>query len=116
VSRDNQPLSSAKHEEILNKKILSAPEFLNATEQSNPKAIILAGEPGAGKGGLADAAKNELRKDIVIIDPDELRRYHPSVDTFRQAHPYTWSGDTHPDASKRAIAGRSIGSTIRLRC
>ena len=102
MSRDQEPLDSTKHEEILKKKILTAPEFTNVTQQSSPKAIILAGQPGAGKGGLKGAAKIELQYDVVPIDPDELRKHHPDVDTFRKAHPYTWSGDTHPDASQWA--------------
>ncbi len=61
------------------------------TSQTKTRAIILAGQPGAGKRGLSGAAKSELNKDVVTIDPDELRRYHPGVDAFRQAHPYTWS-------------------------
>jgi predicted ABC-type ATPase len=102
MSRDQGSLDSAIHDEILKKKILSAPEFVNATQQSRPKAIVLAGQPGAGKGGLADAAKNELRKDVVTIDPDELRDAHPRVNEFRNAKPYTWADDTHTDASQWA--------------
>ncbi|WP_208589909.1 zeta toxin family protein [Xanthomonas fragariae] len=68
----------------------------------NPKAIILAGQPGAGKGRLAEVAELELNQDVVKIDPDELRKFHPQVEALRNAHPYTWSGYTHPDASQWA--------------
>ncbi|MDM7556104.1 zeta toxin family protein [Xanthomonas fragariae] len=64
--------------------------------------MILAGQPGSGKGNLARAADNELRGDVVVIDPDELREAHPHVKVLRNAHPYTWSGYTHPDASRWA--------------
>ena len=59
-------------------------------------------QPGSGKGSLARAARSELKKDVVLIDPDALREFHPQVATFRNAHPYTWSGYTHPDDSRWA--------------
>ncbi|MCW1777669.1 zeta toxin family protein [Pantoea ananatis] len=48
------------------------------------------------KGWLARAARDEMRNDVVLVDPDELREFHPQVNGFRNAHPYTWSGLTHP--------------------
>ncbi|MBO9859236.1 zeta toxin family protein [Xanthomonas sp. A1809] len=72
------------------------------TSFDHPNAIILAGQPGAGKGGLAKVAQLELSGDVVKIDPDELRDFHPQVKALRNAHPYTWSGYTHPDASQWA--------------
>ena len=62
----------------------------------------MGGQPGAGKGGLARAAEKEPVGDVVKIDPDELRNYHPSVKEFQSTNPYTWSGRTHADASQRA--------------
>ncbi|QHG86404.1 zeta toxin family protein [Xanthomonas cucurbitae] len=67
-----------------------------------PSAVILAGQPGAGKGGLARTAELELNGDVVKIDPDELRAFHPQVSALRNAHPYTWSGYTQADASQWA--------------
>jgi hypothetical protein len=63
---------------------------------------VLAGQPGAGKGGLKARTEIELDGNIVSIDPDELRDAHPKLKEFQNAHPYTWSGDTHPDASQWA--------------
>ncbi|MFA0924600.1 zeta toxin family protein, partial [Xanthomonas fragariae] len=65
-----------------------------------PMAIILAGQPGAGNGRLANAAELELNEDAIKIDPDELREFHPQVKSLRNTYPYTWSGYTHPDASR----------------
>ncbi|MDR1077022.1 MAG: zeta toxin family protein, partial [Xanthomonadaceae bacterium] len=48
-----------------------------------PKAIILAGQPGAGKGNLVDSAIVEHQGDILPVDPDELRDYHPEVKRLR---------------------------------
>jgi predicted ABC-type ATPase len=83
------------------------------TAQRYPKAIVLAGQPGAGKGGLARAVEWEFSENIVKIDPDELRDYHPGFKQFRAEEPYTGSNKTHPDASawakelrEAAIAGQ----------
>ncbi|MEQ7581807.1 zeta toxin family protein [Xanthomonas campestris] len=75
---------------------------MNSTAQQQPKAVILGGQPGAGKGGLVAQAKAELDQNAVTIDPDELRRYHPRVADFRRENPYEWSGRTHKDASSWA--------------
>lgn len=47
-------------------------------------------------------AKAQLSYDVVTVDPDELRRYHPDVARFRTERPYTWPTLTHPDASQWA--------------
>jgi len=102
MSTPDNTLDKETHARIFAEKIIPDSGLNNALSYEKPKAIILAGQPGAGKGGLKGAAKIELQYDVVPIDPDELRKHHPDVDTFRKAHPYTWSGDTHPDASQWA--------------
>ncbi|MCE4513700.1 zeta toxin family protein [Xanthomonas hortorum] len=87
------------HEKVLREQILSSKNFTSAITHDQPKAIILAGQPGAGKGGLVWGALNELNGDAVTIDPDELRLYHPRTDEFQRNNPYEWSGRTHRDAS-----------------
>ncbi|MGO4776735.1 zeta toxin family protein, partial [Lysobacter sp. 2RAB21] len=47
-------------------------------------------------------ATAELHGDAITVDPDDIRDYHPNVSDFRKAHPYTWSGLTHADASQWA--------------
>ncbi|MFB5854325.1 zeta toxin family protein [Stenotrophomonas maltophilia] len=77
------------------------------TSQPMPRAIVLAGQPGAGKGGLVTAVEIELSDDVVKVDPDELRGAHPDARLLRQQHPYTWAGHTHEDASQWAKELRS---------
>nr|WP_258015667.1 zeta toxin family protein [Stenotrophomonas maltophilia] len=77
------------------------------TSQPMPRAIVLAGQPGAGKGGLVKAVEIELSDDVVKVDPDELRGAHPDARLLRQQHPYTWAGHTHEDASQWAKELRS---------
>jgi predicted ABC-type ATPase len=95
-------LSEDAHQRILEQKVLREPEFLNATAQDRPRAVLLAGQPGSGKGGFADAAKLELGGDAVTVDPDALRQYHPRIHALQREFPYTWSGQTHADASQWA--------------
>nr|WP_235578081.1 zeta toxin family protein [Pseudoxanthomonas sp. Root630] len=98
---------------MLTEEILPESRLLQKSSSERPKAIILGGQSGAGKGGLAKAAERELLDDVVRIDPDKLRDFHPDVEEFRAASPYNWSGLTHPDASAwadelrdAAVAGR----------
>ncbi|NYE27384.1 outer membrane lipoprotein SlyB [Rhodanobacter sp. K2T2] len=94
-------LDSETHARIFEEKI--APQsLLQKTSYEHPKAIILGGQPGSGKGGLARAADNELANTAVTIDPDALREYHPNLKEFQSTNPYTWSGRTHADASQWA--------------
>jgi predicted ABC-type ATPase len=95
-------LDSQEHARIFNETILPRSTVQSTTPQAHPRAIVLAGQPGAGKGNLADAAKLEFSNDIVKIDPDELRRFHPNIENLRATHPMTWSGLTQPDASQWA--------------
>jgi predicted ABC-type ATPase len=82
--------------------VLPASGLQEASPRDSPKAILLAGQPGAGKSGLTKSALNELSGNVVPIDPDELRNAHPDVERLRQQYPYTWAGHTHHDASQWA--------------
>jgi hypothetical protein len=99
MSEENA-LSPNEHTRILRESILANPEYRRVTEQATPRAIILAGQPGAGKGNLERAAQSDLRHNAVTIDPDALRNRHPGIDRLTQQHPYTWADHTHPDASQ----------------
>jgi hypothetical protein len=85
----------------------------HTTPQAQPHAVVLAGQPGAGKGNLVLAARLEFSRNVVTIDPDAQREFHPDIKKLRESHPYTWSGHTHYDASRwagelrdAAVAGR----------
>lgn len=107
MSASDTTLDAETHARILRDDIIPASGFNEATAQAKPRAIFLAGQPGAGKGGLARAAAAELSRDVVTIDPDQLRDRHPGVDGFRADRPYTWADDTHADASQWAKELRS---------
>ncbi|WP_374012331.1 zeta toxin family protein [Pseudoxanthomonas koreensis] len=99
MSAPADQLGQGWHERIFVDEVVPKSGLGQAISQERPKAIVLGGQPGAGKGGLADAARIELANDVVMIDPDELREYHPGANEFRNANPYTWSGRTHADAA-----------------
>lgn len=113
MSYPDDVLSEAESRRILQEEILRDPNIVSASAREAPRAIILAGQPGAGKGGLARRAASELSGDAVVVDPDALRQFHPRVNEFREQSPYGWSGRTHGDASRWAdflreevVAGR----------
>ncbi|HGM4734950.1 TPA: zeta toxin family protein [Stenotrophomonas maltophilia] len=100
-------LSPEEHAARLKDVILPESRLDQVTSQPMPRAIVLAGQPGAGKGGLVKAVEIELSDDVVKVDPDELRGAHPDARLLRQQHPYTWAGHTHEDASQWAKELRS---------
>ena len=103
MSPDHPTLPSAQHQQILFARVLGDEDYTRVSGgHEKPRAIILAGQPGAGKGGLTRAANSEFNNNIAVIDPDDLRRHHPHVEDFRRQHPYTWADDTHSDASEWA--------------
>lgn len=100
MSRPYPAIPVEQHELILREQVLQRADFLDASEQSTPRAIVLAGQPGSGKGRLVRAAEVEFQGDGVVVDPDELRRHHPRFHALQREFPYTWSGQTHADASQ----------------
>ncbi len=71
-------LSKEEHTCILKEVVIPESGLDALTSQEHPKAIVLAGQPGAGKGSLARAARRELDFDVLVVDPDSQREYHPS--------------------------------------
>ncbi len=100
-------LPQITHLEVLEQEVIAKSGFNSATHQERPRAVILAGQPGAGKGTLSGAVKAEMGYDVVPVDPDELRGMYPGVEHLYQRHPYTWAGYTHDDASQWAKELRS---------
>ena len=106
-------LDPETHRRVFTEKVVPESYLPRTTPQAQPHAIVLAGQPGAGKGNLVNAAKREFSQNIVPIDPDAQRELHPDFKKLRESHPYTWSGHTHYDASRwagelrdAAVAGR----------
>ncbi|HAL22016.1 MAG TPA: toxin [Stenotrophomonas sp.] len=101
-------LPAELHQHYFWEKIVPESGLSAQASQTSPKAIILAGQPGAGKGNLKDLSREELHWNVIAIDPDDLRQAHPDFVRQRQIHPYTWSEHTHNDAKKWAQELRSL--------
>ncbi len=104
-------LEKKEHARIF--ETIIAPHYLAKLKpQRDPRAIFLAGQPGAGKGGMGQNAKQQLG-DCVIVDLDELRPFHPRYAEYQLSDPDNAASMVHPDASawakeliKKAIESR----------
>lgn len=106
-------LDPETHRRVFTDTVVPNSALPHTSPQAEPHAVMLAGQPGAGKGNLVLAARLEYSRNIVTIDPDAQRRHYPGVEKLRESHPYTWSAHTHYDASRwagelrdAAVAGR----------
>jgi hypothetical protein len=97
VNQPSNQLDQDTHARIFREQVIPESGLNEALSHERPKVVILAGQPGAGKGNLARSAYSEFNGDVVAVDPDELRENHPRFDEFRRQHPYSWPQDTHPD-------------------
>lgn len=48
-----------------------------------PKGFVLGGQPGAGKSNLIHRINAEMNGNLMIINGDEFRRYHPDFDAIQ---------------------------------
>ena len=72
-------LNQETHDSIY--KLLENQIFNNKKSCDFPIAVVLGGQPGAGKSVLIDNAKKEFDdNNVVIINGDEFRRMHPNLD------------------------------------
>ncbi|WP_232484366.1 zeta toxin family protein [Burkholderia ubonensis] len=72
--------------------------------QEQPVAILLGGQPGSGKAGLAGLAQRELRDrgDAVVIDADQMREFNPAYRALAKADPERAADQTQALAGKWA--------------
>jgi predicted ABC-type ATPase len=73
--------------------------YLNHSTHRYPKAVILAGQPGAGKSHVREEVAKSMDKDVVIIDPDELRNFHPRYKKHSNEDSKTSASKVQHDAS-----------------
>jgi len=95
-------LSPEAHEAI--RQRIARQHLADSAPGEKPRAIILAGQPGAGKSGLKHAALAELSQDggAVVVDTDELRAEHPAYLALTAADDRTAAGLVQKDAGQWA--------------
>ncbi|WP_333622153.1 zeta toxin family protein [Stenotrophomonas indicatrix] len=108
MSAPDGRLDHETHARLLREKVIPKGGVNETSSQVHPKAVVLAGQPGAGKSKVSGALLREFDGDVVLVDPDELRRTHSDFVGLSQKHPYTWAGHTHEDASQWAKELRSV--------
>lgn len=72
--------------------------------QENPKAILLGGQPGAGKSELTAEALRELKASggAVVIDADRMREENPRYKALSKEDPQNAADRTQKDAGEWA--------------
>lgn len=94
-------LSRYKHDRIFQQKVLPT-ELPATTRVANPTAVILGGQPGAGKTDLLTAANLELQAkgSTVTINGDLLRPFHPQYGALQQDVPLDAARYTDHDSGR----------------
>jgi len=92
--------------------------FGKVTPVNNPKFILIGGQPGSGKTELAIYSKNVLKNNIITVDGDLLRPFHPEYMELFEKYGADASKYTHPDCARWSIwsvrRAREIGYNIIL--
>lgn len=78
-------LTKEEHSSISRK--ISEIFFKGKTKPKIPTAIFTIGPPGSGKTGLNGLAQKELNGNLVIVNNDELRPFHPKAEEIAKKHP-----------------------------
>lgn len=71
-----------------------------------PKGYVLGGQPGAGKSNLISLVEIENKGNVLIVNGDEFRKYHPQFDEIQERY--------GKDAPKHTaeFAGKMTGRVI----
>lgn len=73
----------------------------------NPKAIILGAQPGAGKSILESEAYNNLDRNALICNVDDLKDRHPYSQEIKREYPNYFTAITNDYAHKWNLALRN---------
>ena len=94
-------LSPEDHDAIFDDIALFA---LSTTKPVNhPTAVLLGGQPGAGKAGLSSKALDEFGGNTIKVDADELRKHHPQYLQLMRQNDRLAADRTHPDAGAWSV-------------
>jgi Ni2+-binding GTPase involved in maturation of urease and hydrogenase len=98
---DQHRLPEDEHQAIFEKEIIPA-LFDGTAVVQRPVAVILGGQPGAGKSPLVEAATVELmdRGGVAEIVGDDLRDFHPRYRSLLQQDDRTAAFYTDRDSGR----------------
>lgn len=102
MSTSPDRLSAEEHERI--RQDIREDARAGTEHRAQPRAVLLSGQPGAGKTGLRREALRELEGQggAVVVDADSLRTRHPRHEDHMRADDRTAAERTHPDAAQWA--------------
>ena len=83
-------------------------ELNRTSKNESPIAMIIAGQPGGGKGGVEAYLKEKIDCNSITIDPDTMRNFHPDQKCLQKENDKTAANYTHEDASRWAEMLRDI--------
>jgi hypothetical protein len=114
MTEPKEQLSKEQLQRLMGDTVIPESGLNELNSHEKPRAIILAGQPGAGKGSLVRAAERELGDDVLVIDPDRLRDRLPGVQKLQEADPFGWPKETNRDAFRLANGLRDAGVDRRV--
>lgn len=96
----SEVLNQKEHNEILRNQIIPIMFWNKKPVEEKSKIIIVGGQAGAGKSRLMDLKYQEENANIVRVDFDQLRTFHPRANELSKKYPETYHKYTHPDTEK----------------
>nr|WP_229653856.1 zeta toxin family protein [Pseudomonas syringae]QOU99734.1 hypothetical protein [Pseudomonas syringae pv. actinidiae] len=94
-------LSPAEHDAIFDDIALFS--LTNTKPVNHPTAVLLGGQPGAGKAGLSSRVMDEFGGNTIKVDADELRKHHPQYLQLMHENDRMAADRTHPDAGAWSV-------------
>jgi predicted ABC-type ATPase len=92
-------LDEIEHKRVY-EEIIEPAFFLDTTPVEKPSVVFVGGQPGAGKTRLIERSMSEFDdENVVPINTDELRAFHPKYVEIAQADDKIAAERTHTDAS-----------------
>ena len=92
-------LSDEEHNAISNK--INEIMLSGKSPAKNPIAIINIAPPGSGKTGLNGMAVNQFPdNNVVVINSDELKPFHPQIDEIAKLYPQYYTKVTNQESNQ----------------
>lgn len=99
MDKDKFKLPIERHERIYKRIHQYLFQGKRPVDNGNPVAIILGGQPGSGKSRILEVARDDVPNgNVVIINGDEFRYWHPQYLEILHQHEQAFAELTDPDA------------------